>query len=308
MPKKYKFHIPIPFISVFLILILFFYWIIPFSSINFGASSSKNFNFSTGVANTSMQFYPNMRYPTGNISYTISNNCPVQKSDEATRAIAILQNSTVLNFYSVPNNGEISISCQNKNIVTSRNTFIAGEGGPTGIVESGSFNVIFNGTVLLIRDSNCPSPNIAIHEILHALGFIHSTNPNNVMYPITSCDQTIGQDTIDTINSLYSFSSLPDLLFENASATVNGRFINVNFTVRNFGLADAPPSNVGIYADGKNIKNISIGKIEIGDGTVVNVNGIFTLQSNVKNISFFINTNFSELDKENNEVTLNYTN
>lgn len=292
-------------ISIFLIVLIAVYFFLPFTNIDFGIGSSKNFNFSLG-GNESMQFYPNMRYPTRDISYNIAPDCPIQKSDEATRALGILENDTILHFHQVSDNGEISVNCQDKNIVKGR-TFIAGEGGPTGIVEAGNFNVILNGTILLIRDSNCENPNIAIHEFLHALGFNHSANPNNVMYPVTSCSQTIGQDTIDLINNLYSLPSLPDLLFGNVSATMNGRYLDVKVTVKNYGLAESLPAKIEIYADGKVVKSINLDKLEIGDGRIITLSNIFILQPSVKEIKFFIKTDFAELDKENNEVTLNYT-
>ena len=54
--------------------------------------------------------------------------------------------------------------------------FIAGEGGPTNITVSGKYNVITHGSILLIRESRCSIPTIAIHELLHVLGFKHSNN------------------------------------------------------------------------------------------------------------------------------------
>ena len=294
-------------VAFLLIALLALYWILPFEIKFFGAGGSGNYNFSLGnQSNESMQFYPNMRYPTGNISYDISPDCSLQKADEVNTAVGILENDTTLSFYHLQGNGEISITCSDKNIVKGR-LFIAGEGGPTNITQSGSFNVITKGTILIIRDSNCQEPNIAIHELLHALGFNHSMNPNNVMYPVTSCDQTIGQDTIDMIDQLYSVPSLPDLLFENASASMNGRYVDVNFTVRNSGLTDAPASIVQIYADGNKIQDINLDPMAIGDGRIVTMTNIFTLQAGIKQIRFFIKTDFPELEKENNEAILNYT-
>ena len=62
--------------------------------------------------------------------------------------------------------------------------FIAGEGGPSNITKSGDFSVITHGSILLIKESKCERPNIAIHELLHALGFDHSENPNNHSNPL----------------------------------------------------------------------------------------------------------------------------
>jgi len=76
----------------------------------------------------------------------------------------------------------------------------------------------------LLRKSSCSTPNIAIHELLHALGFKHSSNPENIMYHITQCEQNISKDMIDYINELYAIPSLPDLKLHNTSAKLKGDF------------------------------------------------------------------------------------
>ena len=296
------------FLALLLVALAFLYFLVPLNNIDFGGSSTRNYNFSTGGGNASMQFYPNMRYQTPDISYTISPDCPLQKTDEATRAFEILGNDTTLSFYPVSSGGQIAVSCQDKVIVTERNTFVAGEGGPVNITQAGNFNVIFNGTVLLIRDSQCAEPNIAIHEILHALGFVHSSNPKNVMYPVTSCDQTIGQDTIETIDQLYSVPGLPDLLFKNVSANLNGRYLDTSIVVFNYGLASSGPATLDIYADNSKVKTIDLPPMDVGDGRVITLTNIFVLQPSVKQVRFVINADFKELEKENNEAVLNYSN
>jgi len=289
-------------ISILLLTSLIFFYFIPINKINFTAPQS-NSNFSA-TGNNSMQYYPNMRFPETNISYKIS-GCPLQKENEMESAFGIIENLTTLRFYPVTDGEEISVTCEEENIPGENfGFFIAGEGGPTNITKSGNFAVISYGQILLIRNSDCPKPNIATHELLHVLGFQHSTNPENIMYNVTNCDQTIGEDTIQLINNLYSTPSYPDLAFENVSATMSGRFLNLDLTVTNEGLTDAGNSILEIYADGNLAKELNLEPIKSGYGRIIHMENIWVPQINVKEIELDIASNFSELDKENNKINL----
>ncbi len=294
-------------IAAFLVLLLFFYWVFPLETIDFGAFSPRNSNFSlNNLENTSMQFYENMRYPSQDISYRIE-GCNLEKSDEMKNSFEIIENLTSLNFYPATSNEEISVTCDSKTKFEG-DLFIAGEGGPINITRAGYFNVIQNGAITLLRESKCQNPNIGIHELLHALGFDHSENPSNIMYPVSDCSQTIGQDTINMINWLYSFRSLPDIAFENVSATMSGRYLDLNFAIRNQGLKDSPGGTVEIYADGEIVKEIEFESLGIGHGRMILINNIFILQKSIDELRFSIKTDFEELDKENNKAILKYKN
>ena len=287
-------------IAVIIILLISVYWFIPFNTTEFTPSANSNFSINSSENNT-LQFYPNMRFPSTNISYRIE-NCPLQRKNDMEEAFKILEGETILQFYPVTYGEEITVTCEETQ-KTEGNLFIAGEGGPTNITIAGDFNVIESGEVLLLKDSSCPKPNIALHELLHVLGFDHSKNPNNIMYPISTCDQTLGDDIINFINEIYSTPSEPDLLFENASASMHGRYLDIEFNVRNDGLEDAQESTVKILADGKQVEKVDIPPIEIGYGRKVSVVNIWVNQISVHNIEFVIENNFEELKKDNNEVT-----
>jgi len=243
-----------------------------------------------------------MRFPEPRISYKID-DCTLQKQDDMERAFNILENLTILDFYSVSSNEEISVTCSSNNIIE-EGMFIAGEGGPTNITQGDDFNVIFRGTILLIKDSKCTDPNVALHELFHVLGFNHSENSNNIMYYVSKCRQEISSDMIKLINELYSIPSYADLSFEDVSATMSGKYLNTNFTIRNYGLKDTTSSQVKIYGDGKNIKTVDLKPVNIGYGRSISLQNIFVTQLNVKELEFVIETNFPELDKENNKIIL----
>ena len=289
---------------VFFLMVIFllaFYWIFPSDSFEFGIKT-RNSNFSIGALSGDMQFYPNMRYPNQKISYQIY-DCPLQKKNDMERAFDILANKTILNFYPIYNNEEISVKCDSKTRIES-NMFIAGEGGPTNITKTDKFSVIYNGEILLIKESQCENPNVAIHELLHALGFKHSNNPDNIMYNFSKCSQTIGDDMTITIDNIYSYPSYADINIENVSAVMHGIYFDVNLTVMNEGLIDSGDAKIKIYADNKMIKELDLTSIGIGYGRVVSLYNIFIKQMSVDELKIVAETDFNELDKTNNEVLL----
>ncbi len=280
--------------------LLFLYWFVPYGKLDFGAKSGDN-NFS--ITGSDMQFYPNMRFPSSEISYKIS-GCSLQKEDDMERAFDIIHGLTVLKFSPVPDGEEILVTCQDKQVTDEKGLFIAGEGGPTNISKAGALSVITKGEILLIRDSKCEKPNVAIHELLHVLGFEHSSNENNIMYNITSCEQTISDDIINLINELYAVSSYSDLSFEDVSAQMNGKYLNAVMTVRNAGLVDSTNAKIIIYADNKIVKEINLEPLKVGYGRLITIEQLFVPQVNVNRLDFVIQSDFAEINKENNNMTL----
>jgi hypothetical protein len=290
--------------GIFLIIVvslLGLYWFIPGGIIDF-STNVRNPNFSISSEYEEMQFYENMRFPTPRISYRIF-DCPLQKEDEMESAFEIISNLSILSFYPVKDNEEISITCDSKTKIED-GLFIAGEGGPTNITMAGEFNVIFHGNILLIRESKCARPNIAIHELLHVLGFKHSLNPNNIMYYLSQCNQVIGEDTLGLIDEIHSYPSNSDLIFENISAQMHGRFLNTNISVRNNGLKNAGISKIIIYADGKQIKEIELEPLSIGYGRMMVLSNVWISQLIVDELEFHIDYAGEELDKKNNKIKL----
>ena len=306
---------------LFVVVLLVFYWFIPFGTIEFNVASD-NYNFSLNTSDMeNMQFYKNMRYPDSKISYKIY-DCPLQKKNDMLEAFEIISNSTILNFYPFDYNAEtkefsgeenfseqeisteeISVTCDSK-VKIEEEMFIAGEGGPTEVIGGEIFNIILHGKILLIKESVCERPNVAIHELLHVLGFNHSDNPNNIMYPFSKCRQTIGEDIPKLINQLYSFPSYSDLAFENVSAVMHGRYLDANVTIRNDGLRDSEKTKLEIYANENFVKEIDLDIIKMGYKKMIKLSNVWIKKTNFQELKFFINSSFNELEKKNNKIVL----
>lgn len=290
---------------LFVIFILFFYWFVPSGSVEFilNPELKNNYNFTLYSANTTMQFYENLRYPEKEISYKIDDMCTLQKKDDMIVAFNTIEAQTILDFFPINNNEEIFVTCEDKLKVQER-FFIAGEGGPTNITRTNDFNVITHGGILLLKDSKCERPNVAIHELLHALGFDHSPNPNNIMYNISKCNQVIGDDILRTINEIYSVESKADLSFENVSAVLHGKYLDFNVSIRNNGLKVSGETNLIVYADDKIIKEISLNPMEIGSGLTLSLTNVWVPQININKLKFNLSSTFEELNKNNNIIEL----
>ena len=261
---------------------------------------------SSEVYVNSAQFYPNMRYPDSNITYQISKFCSDKKKAYIRLAFGILESNTILNFNEVDDNGQINVLCANINSDSGDSThFVAGEGGPVDVYLSGSYYVITSGKISLYRDEKCDKPQIALHEILHALGFDHNGNPKSIMYPITSCDEELDQYIIDDINSIYSVRSAADLKIVNASATKSGKYLEFVAQVSNQGLKDAKEVTLHLYSDNGEIKSIPLGRIPMGSSKKITGEYVSVPKELTSvRMTVTIGAGESEISLSNNEISL----
>ncbi len=263
----------------------------------------------SGMEGNGIQFYPNMRYKDRVISYYIEPSCSDKKKLDVEESFSFLSVNTILRFtHGLSNDAEIKVLCSNiAPTAQEAGHFVAGEGGPSEVINASVYSVILSGKVSLYRDDKCGEPKVALHEILHALGFDHNyTSSKSIMYPTTQCDQTIDKYIIDKINSLYSVDSKTDLAIEKVNANKTGRYLSFEIVVINIGLKDALDSTLNVIADGENVKDFNLGKIDIGTKKVLTVQNI-KIPSNSEKIRFEIKNTQDEVSFDNNVVEVGLT-
>lgn len=269
---------------------------------SYGANALDAFSF---PENNESQFYKNMRYKDRTISYWIEPDCNAEKEKDVIDAFSILSEKTILTFTPIEKDtAEISILCSKiAPKPEEEGHFIAGEGGPSRIVNMSSFSVILTGRIALFRDDDCETPQVALHEILHALGFNHRRDEGSILYPIASCEQTLDESIIEELNQLYYVNSEPDLLIEKVTANKIGRYLNFNISMANYGLNFIDKANLKIISGGEEIKTFDLGNFSIGISKVFSVSNLEVSKS-AEAFSFVINGDRKELSIENNRVNL----
>ncbi len=267
------------------------------------SNPSSNGMFSTSLSSNFM-FYPNMRYQNSEISYRIESACGENKRKSVQEAFSILSERTILSFKEAEN-GEIDILCsQIAPEVGQEDHFIAGEGGPAEIVNVTRYNIILKGKISLYRDEKCDDPYIALHEILHSLGFDHNNNENSIMYSITSCNQELDSYIIEEIRRLYSILSLPDVVMEKVEANKTGRYLSFKAVVANYGLKDAKNAKLSVLVGGEVVDEFDLEDIQLGTKKSIEVTNL-RVPRNSSNIIFSaLISDGNELSYENNKLEL----
>lgn len=245
---------------------------------------------------SALQFFPNMRFKSNEISYFISEDCPQDKRERMLQAFSYLENETILRFHESLLS-QISVTC-NPALETG-GLFIAGEGGPTKIIISPRFNVIEEGEIVLLS-SSCGF-NVELHELFHVLGFNHSGSPDDIMYNVSSCPQTVSKNLLAEISRVYSFPSMPDLYFENVSSLKKGNYLSLNFTVKNQGITSS--ENFTVTAKiGSQQETFDFEGVTPGAGRIFSVSNIRVPLSSDEIIIQIQDS--EDLDYENNIATL----
>lgn len=249
---------------------------------------------------SSSQIYPNIRFNHNNISYLIEADCAEQNKEDMAWAFYYIENKTnIINFYPAQTDADIEIRCGEE--YKQGELFVAGEGGPSAIINTGLFNIIVKGEIALLNSDSC-SHNVALHELLHVFGFKHSDNPESIMYNVTSCNQALTNDITAELLRLYSIPALPDLYFENITGSKKGVYADLVFVIKNQGLADSKNIDVVLYAENKSVDSFNLGDIEAGAGKKFSIKNEKVGMS-VSSLRLVIEDS-EELDTKNNEAIL----
>ncbi len=256
---------------------------------------------------SSKQFYERMRYVDEEISYFIASSCTSKNSDTMIQAMQNLENLTVLSFKEgTESKAELKILCSDVSPEAGEeNHFVAGEGGPSRILNSTLYSVILEGKIALYREESCPEPKVATHELLHALGFNHNNNSNSIMYPLLKCNQQIDKEIVSNIDKLYSVRSLPELVVYSTNATKSGRYLNFHIEILNQGLVFSENVKLEIYANDEFVESFDMGAIGIGSRKLLDVENL-KIPNSANKIEFKIDAQnlIEEIDEQNNGAVL----
>jgi hypothetical protein len=259
-----------------------------------------------GNGSESKQFYLRMRFPDRTITYSIDPTCSAEKRSEMLQAFRIIEKDTIVRF--VPSgSAELLVSCSEvAPPPDSQGHFVAGEGGPYEILNTSSYAIILSARISLYKDESCSTPHIAVHELLHALGFDHNTNPASILYPTLDCRQTLDTYFVSDLNELYKEDSLPDLVITGLNGTKAGRYLSFSISVTNRGLVKSQDSNVTLFDDqGEMLKSFTVGTVDIGTTKILTVSN-FAATRSAKEYRFIVDRENSvvELDESNNDASL----
>ena len=258
------------------------------------------------------QFYTDMKFNHNQISYTIDPECSSSEIQKLKDAFSELDRRVdPISFYQTLTNPDIEISCSEskKDALPSYDErhFVAGEGGAKEIIQTGRYNIITEGIILLyenpkIKTIECEYPNVEMHEIIHV------NDKNSLMYQfIESCDQRLDVSIVNKLNQLYALENLPDLYFENVSVTKKGRWIDFNVTIKNSGSVDSGNVILTILDNDKVIEEKDLEEFKFGSGITLQTKNLKLAHLNPDKISFIIDrdNNIKEIDENNNVAVVN---
>lgn len=253
------------------------------------------------------QFYPNLRFPDKVITYGFDQGCTLDKKEQIARALNIFEERTVVSFIQVDSNPQLFIACSELAPDPEiQGHFVAGEGGPTKILNGTLYTIILEGKISLYEDEDCSNPHIAVHELLHVFGFDHTTDPQSILYPTLSCSQVYNSYFFERINELYAVESLPDLVPQNIELERNGRYIQFTVEVANQGLKNASNVNLTVMADTQVVDSFSLGNIDIGTRKIFKVENL-RVPRDTRVIEFIVDRagSIQELSETNNNAAFN---
>ena len=254
-------------------------------------------------------FAENLRFNHNNISYFIENECVEIRRNAMVEAFDIFADEMkLISFYETKNKieADIQVGCSDDYIELGERLFVAGEGGPSKIINTSVFKIVEKGEILLYNDPQCDYPVVELHELLHVFGFAHSENPDSIMYDTSACNQRITPDMVELIDKLYSIEPLADAMIDELTAVKRGRYLDFNISVLNEGLIGIDNINFTIIVNSKEIQTINLGNIDIGYSRTLRATNIKLPLLNVEKINFVVDNEnvIREINEDNNFVEM----
>ena len=310
--KVFSIIITIILIGVILTLAYYIYLNLPRDPELLTVSTNPTFQIPT--TSDVNQFYPNMKFNHKQITYRIDRNCEEKKKEKMELAFKELSTQVPeLSFISLVKDPDIEITCEEKNQINiDKKHFVAGEGGAKEIIQTGRYNIINEGIILLyentkVRSKDCEYPNVEMHELLHVFGFDHSEDKKSIMYPfIETCSQVLDQSIIDQLNTIYKEDNLPDLYFEKIQASKKGRYLDFDLTIKNSGSIKSETITLTILDGTDIIEQKDLEEIEYGAGITLTTTNLKLKRLNPDQINFIIDKEdkIKELDESNNVANI----
>lgn len=147
----------------------------------------------------------NPRWYTNRLTFSMEGNCSATQRDKMLESMSYLVKNTrtSLNFAEVTDGcPDIIIRCAGPSVVIDLEEGI-GEANVT-YVHEGYYSVITKAELQFPADDNlCSRPVVQLHELLHAFGFKHSSEPTDIMYIRFGCLQDIRSGMKSDLAQIY---------------------------------------------------------------------------------------------------------